>query len=79
MKTRDIFCTNEQEITEHEVSIDNNGEFLLTCKCDEFIKLPGDLNKAEINQAIKENEKENEGKVTLEFLTKINEEKLKNI
>jgi len=79
MKTRDIFCTNEQKLTEHEVSIDNNGEFLLTCECGEFIKLPGDLNKAEIDQAIKENEKENEGKVTLEVLTKINEEKLKNI
>jgi len=79
MKTRDIFCTNEQKLTEHEVSIDNNGEFLLTCECGEFIKLPGDMDKEGIDKALEDNQAENEGKVTLEVLTKINEEKLKNI
>lgn len=79
-KIRNIFCTKEQKETDHVVTIDANGEFVLTCSsCKSFIKLPGELKKEDIDKALKAHKDENEGKVTLEAQEKINDEKLKNI
>lgn len=43
MKTKEIFCTNEQKITKHTLTVDNNGEILATCECERFIKFPAGL------------------------------------
>ena len=79
MKTREAFCVDEQKITKHVVTIDQNGEYLFVCDCGKSFKLNGDLDKKGITKVLEEHQKENEGKVTLAELTKINEEKLKNI
>lgn len=79
MKTKDAFCANEQEITEHKVTVDVNGEFLFTCDCGRFFKLPGDLDKKAIDEALILHEDHNKGQVSQEEINKINEEKLKNI
>lgn len=79
-KIRKVLCTKEQKETDHIVTIDANGEFVLTCSsCKSFIKLPGELKKEDIDKTLDAHKKENEGKVTLEAQEKINDEKLKNI
>lgn len=79
MKTREAFCTIEQKDTEHEVTIDANGDYVLTCPCGSFFKLPGTNDKKANDAALESHKAENEGKITLAALEKINEEKLKNI
>lgn len=79
MKTRKAFCSNEQTQTDHVVSVDNNGEFVFTCDCGRFFKLPADLDKNEINDALKAHEGANKGQISLEQLEKENAEKLENI
>lgn len=79
MKTKNIFCANEQEVTEHVVTIDNNGEFVFTCDCGRFIKLPGDIKKDELKEALEAHKASNEGQLTVEEVEKANLEKLKLI
>lgn len=78
MKTKNIFCANEQKVTEHSVDY-VNGEFIFTCECKRFLKLPGDLNKEEIAKALDRHEESNQGQVSQESLDKEKEEKLKLI
>ncbi len=78
MKTKSIYCTNEQKITEQTAEY-INGEFIFTCKCKRFFKLPGKLNKEQIAKAIKAHHEANKDQVTQESLDKEAEEKLKLI
>lgn len=79
MKTRKVFCVNEQEITEHVVTVDANGEFVFTCPCGRFFKLSGELDKESIVEALKAHQEVNKGQVSQEAISKENAEKLKNI
>ncbi len=75
-KTKNIFCANEQKVTEHSVDY-VNGEFIFTCNCKRFIKLPGDLKKDEIADALKKHQEANKDQVSQAELDKEKEEKLK--
>lgn len=79
MKTRKAFCTNEQTQTDHTVTVDNNGEFVFECSCGRFFKLPAELDKDGINDALKAHENSNKGQISLEELERVNAEKLENI
>jgi ribosomal protein L44E len=79
MKTRKAFCANCQEIKEHEVSIDNNGEFVFVCDCKRFFKLPAGLDKDGINEALARHEKANKGQISQAKIDAENKEKLANI
>ncbi len=76
--TKKAFCANEQKVTEHKVDYVNN-EFIFTCKCERFFKLPGELKKEEISKALKAHEQVNKHQVTQESVEKEKEEKLKLI
>jgi len=76
MKTKNIFCANEQEITSHKVTVDTNGELLFTCECGRFVKLPGDTQKAEITKALDRHEEANQGQVTQAAVEEQNQAKL---
>lgn len=78
MKTKEIFCTNEQKVTEQVVTYVNE-EYIFTCKCGRFFKLPGTLTKEQIDQALTAHEESNQDQVTQEALDKEAEEKLKLI
>lgn len=78
MKTRLVFCANDQVETEHEVTF-VNGEFVLTCPCGRFFKLPGTLDKKGISEALKLHAEHNKDQVTQESVDKEAEEKLKLI
>jgi hypothetical protein len=76
MKTKNIFCANEQKTTEHKADY-LNGEFVFTCKCGRFLKLPGDITKAQLVKALEKHEEVNQGQVTQESVDKEKEAKLK--
>jgi hypothetical protein len=76
MKTKLAFCAAEQTETEHEVTIDENGEFLFTCECGRFFKLSGDLDKDGIKEALVKHQEQNQGQLTVEAIEAANEEKL---
>ena len=67
-KTIPAFCANCQEETPHTVSVQDNGEILLTCICDRFIKLPADLEPDGVKTCLDEHKAANEGQLTVERL-----------
>lgn len=53
MKTKAIFCANEQEVKDHSLEVDNNGEIVATCvSCERFIKIPATQTAAEAEAII---------------------------
>lgn len=79
MKTKLTFCANCQEKKDHVVTVDNNGEFLFTCECGRFFKLPGTLDKEGVKAALDLHEESNKGQLSQEAIDAENAEKLKNI
>jgi hypothetical protein len=59
MKTKSIFCADEQKFTEHELAVDNNGEIVATCPCGRFVKFAAGLTEAEVEGAIDAHETDN--------------------
>ena len=68
MKTKKVFCAAEQEITEHVVSINDNGEYVFTCECGRFIKFPGGMEASALSDALKAHKEANEGQVSKDVL-----------
>ena len=67
MRTKDIFCANEQLVTTHDASVDSNGEFVFTCQtCGRFVKLPADLEPAQMEELLAKHEEANTGQVSIE-------------
>ena len=66
MKTKDAFCSKEQVITEHEVTLDGSGDFVFTCTCGGFFKVLGSLDKKGVADFLKVHEKANKGQVSIE-------------
>lgn len=79
VKTREAFNANTQQMEEAVVTIDQNGDYLFMFEDESFLKLPGDLDKEGIDNALTAHQLDNEGKVTLAALEKINEAKLENV
>lgn len=76
--TKELFCANEQKITEHTLDY-VNGEYILTCDCKRFVKFPGDLTKDQLKKAFERHEEANKDQVTQASVDKEKEEKLKLI
>lgn len=76
MKTKKAFCAGHQEVTDHEVTIDANGEYLFTCECGRFFKIPADSDKAAITAFLSKHEKTNKGQLSVEEVEKANKAKL---
>lgn len=74
---KNAFCANEQAITPHEVSLEINGELLLTCGCGRFIKFPVGLEASGIDEYLKKHEEHNTGQVSIEAQEKIIEDLIK--
>lgn len=79
MKTKLTFCANCQDKTEHVVTVDVNGEFVFSCPCGRFFKLPGDLDKKGVAEALQAHEDSNVGQISQEAIEVANEEKLNSI
>lgn len=61
---KNIFCANEQKLTPHKATVDANGEYVFTCACGRFLKLPADTKDFEKVFAV--HEKANTGQVSIE-------------
>lgn len=59
MKTKLIFCANEQKITKHILTVDNIGEIVATCDCERFVKFPVGLDVKKLEGLIENHEKKN--------------------
>lgn len=66
MKTKKIFCAKEQIDTAHTGAVVNNGEFIFTCDCGEFIKFPAGLSAQELENAFETYKAANIGQVSAE-------------
>lgn len=78
-KTREAFNANTQQLEDAEVTIDAHGEYLFTFSDGSFFKLPGDLDKDAVTEALAVYESANVGQVKAEDFEAANEAKLANI
>lgn len=61
------FCANCQEETDHTVSTSTtNGEIILTCACERFIKLPPETTPEEAQSYLEAHKENNQGQITVE-------------
>jgi hypothetical protein len=82
MKTKEIFCADEQVKTTHTLEVDANGEIIATCPCGRFIKFPAELTAGELEKLITTHEKDNklsEAALKVEKKRKASEEVLNKI
>jgi len=76
--TKELFCAKEQLITNHEGSVDSNGEFVFTCitkGCNSFLKFPASVSPKDFKVLLEKHEAANKGQVSVE----IQEKKLKEL
>jgi hypothetical protein len=59
MKTKNLFCADEQKLTSHELAVDNNGEIIATCACGRFVKFPAGFTADQVKNFIVEHEDAN--------------------
>lgn len=76
MKVITAFNAITQKDEEAVVTIDNNGEFVFTFADKSFFKLPGDLSKKELMEALQKEKEMNEGQVSMAKLEAENNKKL---
>ncbi len=83
MKTKYVFCTNEQIETLHSVVIDGNGEFVFTCLtknedavCGRFFKIPANVDIEGLKTALELHKTHNEGVVTAAQVEEETDQKL---
>lgn len=76
MKKIVAFNAITQKDEEAVVTIAVNGEFVFTFKDGSFFKLPGDMTKKQILEALEKEKKSNEGQVSVEKLEAENAKKL---
>lgn len=70
MKTKLIFCANDQSEEKHVITIDGNGEFVCTCeKCGRFLKFAANT-KEELLGQLETHKTANEGQLTVDALQK---------
>lgn len=74
MKEKKVFCANEQAETIHQVVIDTNGDFVFSCECGRFFKLPEGV---DVKEALVAHEEANKGQKSIEAIEQENAEKLK--
>ena len=67
MKTKEAFCANCQEDTEHMVTVDANSELVFTCDCGRFFKInPEGMSKEDVQAALDAHKDANMGQVLTE-------------
>lgn len=68
MKTKDLFCSNCQEVTLHNAEVDSNSEYVFTCEvCGRFLKLPADVDsKEKADELFAKHEESNVGQISIE-------------
>lgn len=76
MKKVIAFNAITQQDEEAIVTIDNNGEFVFTFADKSFFKLPGDLTKKQIFEALEKEKLSNEGQVSMAKIEADNAKKL---
>lgn len=76
MKKITAFNAVTQKDEEAIVTIDDNGEFVFTFEDKSFFKLPGDLNKKQLFEALEKEKASNEGQVSQVKIEAENSKKL---
>lgn len=65
LKTKLVFCANEQKEIDHTVTIDGNGEWLFTCTvCGRALKFPASMSGEEVKAQLAQHVNSNTGQVT---------------
>lgn len=80
MGTKIAFCAAEQADTEHEITVDANGEIVLTCTsvvdevaCGRFVKFAAGLTVDQIVELMAKHKDANAGQVSIEPSIKVAE------
>jgi hypothetical protein len=63
-----MFCANDQVETTQALTIDGNGEIVLTCPCGRFTKLPAGTDAAGLAAYIAAHKEENDGQISVASL-----------
>lgn len=80
MKTKDVFCANCQDVTEHTAEVDTNGELVFTCECGRFIKVPTEgLSKDKLDNLLEAHQTANEGQMSAEAVEKAKQDVLNKL
>lgn len=76
MKKVTAFNAITQKDEEAIVTVDQNGEFVFTFEDKSFFKLPGDLSKKQLFEALEKEKVSNEGQVSMAKIEADNAKKL---
>ncbi len=72
----DAFNAKSQEIESHELTIDQNNDWLLTAKDGHFIKFPSSFSKKDVLKGLEEYQAANEGQINVEAQEAENKKRL---
>lgn len=64
--TKLAFCANCQTETDHEASIADNGDLVLTCPCGRSMKFPSSFDADQLADALNAHKAANDGQVTVD-------------
>jgi hypothetical protein len=64
--TKPVFCANCQADTDHDATIDQNGDLVLTCACGRSIKFPAAFDAEQVDEAIAAHKAANEGQISID-------------
>lgn len=76
MKVITAFNAITQKDEEAVVTVDHNGEFVLTFEDESFLKFPGDMTKKQIEDSLVKHKEMSEGVVTTAEVEAQNDKKL---
>jgi hypothetical protein len=75
-KTITAFCAACQEEKKHVVTVDDHGEYIISCDCKRFIKVPS---TADVKEYLAAHKDSNEGQITEEEIAAAKAELLAKI
>lgn len=68
-QTKNAFCAQCQEETDHTVEVDHNGEILMTCECGRFQKFASGMTAKAVNDDLGRRKKASSGLAFIEDMT----------
>lgn len=78
---KQLFCANEQQVTDHSAVIDQNQDMVLTCSvCERAIKFPTEgMTREDLDAAIQAHQDANQGQVSQAAQDAQNDELLQSL
>ncbi len=74
-----VYNVQTGKVEDHEISINHEGDIVLTAKDGSFVKFSGELDKKGLDAALKDYKKAHEGQVSVQKVNEENEKKIASL